>query len=99
MILFVWSLTTGMLPAIPIWITHTIWFGTSVWLLFDSFNLLNDLDDATRQLQKTHTELDIHTAAKIDTLERHLKAYILCADMRRTLQQPPKHRPSRSHST
>jgi hypothetical protein len=99
MILFVWSLTTGMICTIPIWISHAIWFGTSIWLLFDSFNLLNDLDETTRNLQKTRTELEIHTAAKIDALERHLKAYILCADMRRALQQPPNYRPTRSHST
>lgn len=98
MIMFVWSLTTGMFSTIPLWATHSIWFGLSIWLLVDSFILLTDLEEANRQLQKARIGLDIHTAARLDSLEQHIKAYILCADMRHALRAPPKYRTTRSHS-
>ena len=98
MIVFVWSLTTGMFSAFPIWVTHAIWFWSCVWLLGDSFTLLADLDDTNHQLQKARIGLDIQTAAKIDNLEQHLKAYIMCADMRHALRHPPHYRTTRSHS-
>ncbi len=98
MVMFTWSLTTGMFTPLPFWATHAIWFWSCMWLLVDSFTLLNDLDDTKKQLQKAKDGLDLQTAEKIDCLERHLKTYIMCADMRHALTTQPRYRTTRSHS-
>jgi hypothetical protein len=98
LIMFLWSLTTGMFATLPFWVTHAIWFWSSIWLLVDSFTLLNDLDTANKALAKAREGLDVQTAERLDCLERHIKAYVLCSDMRYALTERPKKSISRSHS-
>ena len=91
MIAFCWALSIKLFDMIPLWVTHGIWLTICGWLLLDSFLLASDLKQKTEELQRTH-ETKEHYQERLDCLERHIKSYILYADMDRAFRKPSRRR-------